>query len=248
MPEDKPKKRKRIVVEEVAEPDESLQTSDSTVEQEPLQEVKEKVEELQNLTEEIAETAEKSAEVEQEIAEVAKSAVEAVKPTVDDFAPPYQRKEGINPLIVLIPGVLLLGALLGGIYFYQTKVGKSAVAVSGEPTPEVSASPKPTATPQATVDLTKYSVVILNGSGIAGEASKAKSILTNAGFEVGSTGNASNYNFTKTVIKAKKEVEAVFLSKLTDSLSKTYQVAETEELESTSKDEVQVIIGSSKAE
>lgn len=255
MPEDN-KKRKRVVVEEVGGdlPDQTedvlQKPSEDTLD--TLDEVKEKVEELQNLTEEIGESAEKSAEIEEEIVEVAEKAAPAEKPeeeksVVSTLAPPpYPKKNGISPFVILVPGVLLLGALLGGIYFYQ----KGVKTNGGEPTPTPSleASSKPSATPAAQVDLEKYTVAVQNGSGIAGEAGKVKTLLEEAGFKVGSTGNAPSYDFEETVIKAKSTVDKAYLDKLTDTLKGSYKVGDNETLPESSKDDVIVIVGSSKSE
>jgi outer membrane biosynthesis protein TonB len=255
MPEDN-KKRKRVVVEEVgadlpAQTEDVLQKpSEDTLD--TLDEVKEKVEELQNLTEEIGESAEKSAEIEEEIVEVAEKASPVEKPeeektVVSTLAPPpYPKKNGMNPLVILIPGVLLLGALLGGIYFYQ----KSIKTTDGEPspTPSVQTSTKPSATPSSQVDLTKYTVAVQNGSGIAGEAGKVKTLLEGAGFKVGTTGNAPSYDFEETIIKTKSTVDKAYLDKLTETLKGSYKVGDNETLPESSKDDVIVIVGSSKAE
>jgi hypothetical protein len=106
----------------------------------------------------------------------------------------------------------------------------------------------PTVSPSAPIDLTKYTVSIFNGSGIAGEAGKAKTLLTTAGFKVGTTGNASTYDFTKTIIKAKITVDTSFVSALSAALGKTYLVDTTQTLATSSADNVQVVIGSSKAQ
>jgi hypothetical protein len=89
---------------------------------------------------------------------------------------------------------------------------------------------------------------VFNGSGIVGEAVKAKTLLTTAGFKVGSTANAATYDYTKTIIKAKSTVEAPFISALSSALGKNYSVDTSQTLASTSADTVQVVVGSSKAQ
>lgn len=148
-------------------------------------------------------------------------------------------------LWILIPGIFLLGALLGGVFFYQKGVNKSE---GSNPTPTATSSAIPSPSPTSNIDLTKYSVSILNGSGISGEAGRAKTLVTAADFEVSSTGNAATYDFTKTLIKAKATVEAAFTTKLSETLAKTYVVDTLQTLPATSTIEVQVIVGSSKAQ
>jgi len=155
-------------------------------------------------------------------------------------------KSGINPLFIIIPGIFLLGALLGGIVYYQKNISGIKISVT-TPTsaPSETTTPTPTATPR--VDLEKHSVKILNGSGIAGEAGKASDLLGKAGFKVASTGNASNYNYTKTIIQTKSSVEKGFISALTEALSKTYAVdSKIISLSASSPDEVVIVVGSSK--
>lgn len=256
MAEDKHKERKRMVVEEVGGSSESEATEpkeDAPVEtanEKPVEEIKEKVEELQSITEHMGTDIEKSADVQEELAVAADKVVE--KPT-EEAKPlaPYQSQGtgGPSALIILIPGVLLLGALLGGIYFYEKGVNQSATAT---PTPEATASEvpsaSPTASPSAKLDLTKYPINVENGSGIPGTAGSVKDLLTKAGFKVGTTGNADNYNYTDTIIKTKSDVPAAFVTKLTTTLSGIYKVGTPQTLDDNSKDEVVVIVGTSKAQ
>jgi hypothetical protein len=218
MPKDEGKERKRIVVEEV-----------STKEAE-MPEPK--------ISEEGAST---NAPFENESVLTEKEP-ESSKET-PEFIP--AKKSGSPALWIIIPGIFLLGALLGGIVFYQRGVNKGQT----EPIPtETPSEVNPTPTPSAEVDLEKYSVSVLNGSGIPGEAGKAKDLLVTAGFKVGSTGNASTYDFTKTIIRAKEGVDAAYVTKLSETLGEVYVVGKNETLPESSKDEVQVVVGSSKAE
>jgi len=187
-----------------------------------------------------------------EAAKVSSTSVEgavAEKSTVSpvqQFQPSYQPKKTGSPIFwILIPGIFLLGAILGGIVFYEKGVANTQIATP-IPTTIPIVTVTPTASPSASVDLTKYSISILNGSGIPGEAGKAKTLLTGAGFKVGTTGNAATYNFTKTIIKAKTTVDANFVSALSTALGKTYVVDTTQTLATSSANNVQVVIGSSK--
>lgn len=149
---------------------------------------------------------------------------------------------------ILIPGIFLLGAILGGVVFYQK--GINTINVTESPTPVATATPTatPTASPSAKVDVSKFDVAIYNGSGIAGEASKVKTLLEDAGFSVTSTGNASTYDYTKTIIKAKNTVDEAVLKTLKDALSKSYVVGDNQTLSTSSTTDIQVVVGSSKAE
>lgn len=253
MPKDKgSKERKRMVVEEVpTEPQISKEGAETSTA--PVEEIKEKVGELQGLTQDIGASVEKSTEVQEEIVQAAQKVEPNLSPAetkpagVDNYAPPYQSSKGPGAWVILVPGVLLLGALLGGIFFYEKGIrDQSAIT----PTPEATAEAvvTPSASPSAKLDLTKYPINVENGSGIPGTASSAKDLLTKGGFKVSTTGNAATYDFTDTTIETKADVPSDFVTKLTTTLSGIYKVGTPKSLPDTSKDEVVVIIGSSKSQ
>ncbi len=130
--------------------------------------------------------------------------------------------------------------LLGGIFAYKNTKTQKVNVVTLTPTPTL------TPAPTKTVDLSKFPIKILNGSGISGEASRQKSSLEKEGFVVSSTGNADNSNYTDTIIQAKKEVDADFLDKLKSVLEKSFVLADAESLSETAPTPVVIIIGSKK--
>ena len=157
--------------------------------------------------------------------------------------------DNFNIMWVLIPGILLLGLLLGGVFaYYRGLNGINKPSPKSSPTPAASAIPSnPTPTPQAKkIDLTKYAITLLNGSGVAGEASKVKTLLETAGFKVSSTGNAKTYDFEKTEISVKSGIEADFVKSLVSTLSKSYQLADPV-TSATQSASVVITIGSLKA-
>jgi hypothetical protein len=94
---------------------------------------------------------------------------------------------------------------------------------------EITPSPKPTILVEPTkvvvVNLAEYKIEVLNGTEIAGAASKLKTALTTEGFSVISAGNAEKSDYTDTIISAKKKVTSAYLDKLKESLKKTYTIA-----------------------
>ncbi len=225
------KGRKRVVVEEVEAPVSSEVVSSPEISEEAAKT-------------EVPETPEE--EIGHEIHEEEKHLHDIHTETNLPNTP--EKKPGNPVWWIIIPGIFLLGALLGGIVFYQKGINKGE-DLTATPTPSAldsteTASP----TPAAQMDLTKFQVNILNGSGIAGEASRAKDLLTAAGFKVSGTGNASSYSFTKTVIKAKSDVDSAFLTKLSETLGKSYSLDKAQTLSDSSSDDVQVVVGSSKAQ
>ncbi len=159
----------------------------------------------------------------------------------DNQNQPHEKKNLLLPIIFIV----LLGiAVLGGLFIFRqnfsNKQKEKVNVVSLSPTPE---EPTP-----KTVDLSKYTISVLNGSEIDGAASNLKSDLEGAGFKVPSIGNADNSDYKETVIQAKENVDKDFLDKLTTTLEESFAVGKTEELDEDSETDIIVIIGSKTAE
>lgn len=174
---------------------------------------------------------------------------------IENKAPVYRpeipqavAKEKSPVFWILIPGIFILGAILGGVYFYQNGVNTIKVAPTPTPAAVAVTTPTPSSSPSAVVDVSKFDVAVFNGSGIAGEAGKVKDLLTSAGFNVTSTGNAATYDYTKTIIKAKSTVGKTVIQKIKDALSKAYVIGDSQTLSSSSTTDIQIVVGSSKAE
>ena len=164
----------------------------------------------------------------------------------------HQKESSFNILWILIPGMLLLGLLIGGIFAYVFGIQKisdsqkSNTSGTQNITVEPTAAPtsKPTASPSAS--LSKYKIKILNGSGLKGEAGKVQTLIEAAGFTVLSTGNAATYDYTKTQITLKTGIDPDFVSTLAATLKKNYQLENTKILSSQIND-ITIIVGSLKA-
>jgi hypothetical protein len=169
-----------------------------------------------------------------------------------------KRRFGIYFFVVAFLAFILgLGAMAAVSYFGLINLSLPKISIPHNiSVPGLSAKatptplPKPTAAPTAApVNLKAYSVSVLNGSGITGQAGKVKDSLTTDGFNVPSTGNADNSNYTKTEIAAKKSVSQAYLSKLEDELGKTLNVDTTVgSLEDSSTTDVTVTLGSQTAQ
>ena len=163
-----------------------------------------------------------------------------------------KKESAFNILWILIPGMLLLGLLIGGIFAYvfgiqkMSDTNKRETSETQNVATEPTASPtiKPTTSPSAS--LSKYKIKILNGSGIKGEAGKVQTLVESAGFTVLSTGNATTYDFTKTLITLKTGVDPDFISTLVATLKKNYQLEDPKTVTSQTND-VTVIVGNLKA-
>ncbi len=139
-------------------------------------------------------------------------------------------------LFIFIIAILLLT----GVFVYKQGIFKEEKinVVTLRPTPTIAPSPA------KTIDLSKYPIMILNGSGVDGEAGRQRGNLEGEGFTVSSVGNAANSDYTSTIIQVKKTVEKEFLDKLKSVLEESFIVGETEELPEDADSNIIVIIGS----
>ena len=244
MPEKEKHDRHRIVVEEVESPleviDENKKVSSSELaSEENIQLAEEKPEKT---SEELSEN---------KIENNTTDSTVDIKPEVDIPIPQNlesQRVKQMSPVFwILIPGIFILGAILGGLIFYQR--GTNNVSVSESPiataSPTTNATPVPTSTPD--VDISKLEIAVFNGSGTAGEAGKVKTLLEEAGFTVASTGNAATYDYTDTIIKVKSEIDDSVIQKIEDALKDDYSVGDNETLSASATTDIQVVVGSTKA-
>jgi LytR cell envelope-related transcriptional attenuator len=160
-------------------------------------------------------------------------------------------------VVAFLAFILGLGAMAAASYFgvinlqlpkvpFSTSIHMPAF-LGAKPTP--TSAPKPTAVPTAKpVDLSQYSIAVLNGSGVTGEAGKVKTTLTTDKFNVTSTGNADNNNYTKTIIAAKKTVDTAYLTQLESELKKSFDVDSTVSSLTSGATDVTVTLGSSTAQ
>jgi len=115
-----------------------------------------------------------------------------------------------------------------------------------EPTATPTPSPKPSANPvdKATgLDRSQLNVLIQNGSGEAGVASKASDYLKGLGYDVASTGNADNYDYANVTIQVKAD-KSDYLALLKKDLGLNYTIENaSSDLPDSSTEDALVIIG-----
>lgn len=178
---------------------------------------------------------------------------EMAQEALESNGPTWKKK-----IFTIILYVVIIVASIGGGYMLYAKVLRKEPAKTSETTsPAVSESKtgqsktNPTLVPSPTikpVDLKMYSIKILNGSGIRGEAAKGEQILESNGFKIASIGNATSSDYIKTVIQVKKDVNDGYLAKLKETISKVYILSGVQEIPVDETADVVVIIGSTKAE
>ena len=237
MPEETKDKRVKIKVEEDSE------STTSEIEQKP--EIKsEKPAEPDRPEETIPEKTQEDKKEEQ------------TKPIESSGDKPESDKIPAWVIILAFFGGLALGAgLIGGIFYYQASVNKSLPETTPTPAelsipteiPENTASPSAStkASPDAKNNFSKYSVQILNGSGISGEASKVDSLLEKAGFTKTTTGNAKSYDYEETEVSIKSSLPDTVYEAISSALS-TYELKKVDPPTSGSSHDVVITVGKSK--
>ena len=118
-----------------------------------------------------------------------------------------------------------LGAVVGTVSGYMVaQVQESKVKTQNLTT--VQTSPVPSASPAAAeVKRADLKVQVLNGSGVAGAAAKAKTFLEGLGYLDVATGNADG-DFAETEVELRED-KASASGMLTDDLKDEYTLAET---------------------
>lgn len=164
-----------------------------------------------------------------------------------------EKKKGIwLILIIVLIFIMLVG---GGLYILRGKITQNKdlkekkEGVVSTPSQNIVVSPKPSpATESASlaIDVSKYTIKVLNGSEIRGEAAKVKDLLLNEKFNVEEIDNAETSDYVKTIIKAKKAVPKGFLDKLRNVLEKDYVLDDNGTLSDSENIDAIVIIGGKK--
>ncbi|MCW1949111.1 MAG: LytR C-terminal domain-containing protein [Candidatus Shapirobacteria bacterium] len=114
--------------------------------------------------------------------------------------------------ILLIPTVLLI--ITGFVVFGPKSTNQNQINPAVTVTPTVTAAPTPTP-----FNVSGFKIKVLNGTGIAGQASETVKLLESQNFAVQNTSNAASYDFTQTQIETKKTVPSEVVKILTDTLT-----------------------------
>lgn len=165
----------------------------------------------------------------------------------DDFEP---EKGGhlFRVLLIFITALLAGGVAVAGFLYVSQKKPQKVPAPHELPTPAVTIMPtEPVASSSATgtVDVSSLSVQILNGSGIAGEASRVRDDLKKVGFTNFSLGNADSYDFTDTQVQVKENADAGLFKTIQEALS-NYTTVEKDPLLKTNTYDVVITVGKQK--
>lgn len=152
-----------------------------------------------------------------------------------------EKKDKPFPIMLLL-AVFLLGVGVIIVFFFRT-LSNSGKKTESKISPTMGLELSPTVSKP---DIGSYTVQILNGSGIEGEASKLQSELHQKGFTIEKTGNADNYDYEDTIVKTKKSVDEKTISLLNKELKTNHIVGKSELLEDYTDVDIIIIIGKNK--
>jgi LytR cell envelope-related transcriptional attenuator len=93
------------------------------------------------------------------------------------------------------------------------------------------------------LNVSGYSIEILNGNGEQGATQKLKDTLAAGGFHVVQTGNANNFNYTDTLLRYKSSVPREFRDAIEAQLSIRYTYQQGSELDSGAMVDMIIIVG-----
>lgn len=244
--EETPKEEEKKKDEEPAtEPETETPKEEAPKEEEDVKE-EEKVEDKKEEVEEVKED------------EPTKEPEESVDLSVDTPESSEPKKPSHKGLVLSLLATLIVGgALTGGILYSRTSLDTRSKAAAPEDTSSDSGLVKdssdvgsvtPTSTPETTptaeeLDLTEYSISILNGSGVAGQAGIVNDLLEEAGFEDLSTGNAESYDYETTEVSLTENTPKGIFDIISQTLENDYEVKEADPLGEDSNYDILIIVG-----
>lgn len=174
--------------------------------------------------------------------------------------PPPPRRRSPKKFLYILGAILLVLVVLNVVRTLGSKEkstpSPTPAPISIEtPTPETvveeeTPTPEPTKKPVSSIDATtgldraKLSLTVQNGSGESGVAGKMADLLKSLGYNVTSTENADNFNYTNITIKVKPASKEYLPVLNKDLSSNNYTVGSaTSDLTATSSADALVIVG-----
>jgi len=169
-------------------------------------------------------------------------------PSSFDYVDKTQPKSSISnkKLLTIVVTIFIISSLIIGGILRSRKSKQEEISSPSSltvTTPSPAASSESSPSPE-TLDLSSYSIQVLNGSGVAGEADNVKDTLEAGGFEEINTSNADNYDYTDTEVSLKDDVSESIYDEIENILSSSYTVVlDSDPLTSSSDYDVVIIIG-----
>jgi hypothetical protein len=135
--------------------------------------------------------------------------------------------------------LLIVAGVCGGVLYKMGLLTSILPKTTPQPTPTVTLSPTATPTPTA-IDLSGYSIQILNGSGVTGEAAKVKTVLQGIGFVNVDTGNTTATKSSS--IRAKEGVPSTVENQVVNEIN-NYKLEGGDALTSSEKYDLIMVLG-----
>lgn len=155
---------------------------------------------------------------------------------------PRSKRNILHLLILVIVALAVIGAT---IYLLKGNLGggekEETPATQRTPVP----TPEPTPTPQPTpsIDRSKVTLRILNGTSKTGFAASTSAKLKELGYKVEKTANATNSAFARTVVRVKADTTEGLLEQLIKDLSFEFDATSTADLKTSDTVDAEVILG-----
>lgn len=145
----------------------------------------------------------------------------------------------VSLFLIFINILLCVGLVFLAIFYLNEK---ETVKTEQEITPISEEEATAISEPTPTLDLSLFTLKVLNGSGLAGDAGKAAVLLEDGGFENISVGEADSYDYSGIEVSFKENLPEEVLDNIrgifaTDSVKKGSQ------LENTSPYDIVIIVG-----
>lgn len=147
-------------------------------------------------------------------------------------------------LVFFLVAIAVSAAIFfAGLMFFKfqfSSIGLTNPFAEATPTP----TPEPTSTPTPTpeINLSDYSVQVLNGSGVSGAAAAVASLLEEEGFEGVEVGNAADEDYEETEVQLAEGVPSEVYSIISSALSE-YTVVEGAELDEDAEFDIIIVVG-----
>ncbi len=147
------------------------------------------------------------------------------------------RNSKVYFLILVVIGLLVVG---GAVYLLKNQLSTTAPAPSPSPLVIItSPSPSPSL---VSLDRSKYTIRVLNGTDKAGLAASVSAKLKSLGYQTDQFGNATNSAFLRTVVRVKTAVSDL-ANQLVRDLSPQFDATVSSNLKSSDQADAEIILG-----
>lgn len=153
---------------------------------------------------------------------------------------------GSKKLPVYLIALVIIGVIVAGFFFRDSLLGLGGAALNSSPTPQPVFTQAPTTTPTPTptpsIERSKYKVRVLNGTSKAGAAATLAEGLKSLGWQIQTTGNATDSAYLKTEIRVREGLNEV-LNALIFDIKDDYKASASGNLKEADKADAEIIIG-----